>query len=320
MDKLRMPLHILLAGNHKELIASVAVSLLQSGSKLMICSENNADFANLVNHLFSENNNGIYQTHHHIPFEICEDLSAANACDLAIILTTEDTAVKSCYIKQMDKILEGHKIIACNTESIHLDVLQMGTRHPERVIGANWADPVYTTMFLEIIRNEKSSDKHVRYLTHIAVSYLGKDPYIVSLGYSVRSRLFCAIIREAFFLIDNGYATPEDIDRAFRNDAGFYLPFAGNFRYMDLMGLYAYGLVMKDLNPELSKETVPPDFLLKMESLEQIGMKSGKGFYTYSDGEARHWRYWFKKFSGEIEKIQKKYPLITEEETAGKNS
>src|SRR5690606_30244795 len=98
----------------------------------------------------------------------------------------------------------------------------------------------------------------------------------------------------AFYLVENGYASMESIDRACRNDAGYYLPFAGNFRYMDLMGTYAYGVVMKDLNPELSKATVVPDSVVA-------------DFQSYAADHPEHWEKIVRTVSEEIRELILKY-------------
>ena len=116
-----------------------------------------------------------------------------------------------------------------------------------------------------------------------------------------------AMMREGIHLVENGYATIEDIDRACRNDAGYYLPFAGNFRYMDLMGAYMYGVVMQDLNPELSKNKHIPEFCRKLFQSGAEGMRDGKGFYEYEEGEAEEWEKKFRKFSYEIKDVISKY-------------
>ncbi|MEO5646900.1 MAG: 3-hydroxyacyl-CoA dehydrogenase family protein [Chitinophagaceae bacterium] len=137
---------------------------------------------------------------------------------------------------------------------------------------------------------------------------LEKDPYVV-VNFSIRAKLMTAMIREAGYLIQNGYATLEDIDRACRNDAGYYLPFAGNFRYMDLMGTSAYGMVMKDLNPELAKDIdIPVCFKEVIESAE-LGMQDKKGFYNYNEGDLEKWEAFFQKFSYEVQNIMHRYPF-----------
>ena len=118
-----------------------------------------------------------------------------------------------------------------------------------------------------------------------------------------------AITREAFFLVDNGYASIEDIDRACRNDAGYYLPFAGNCRYMDLMGTHAYGLVMKDLYKELSQQDKVSDKLADLLADGKLGMEHGNGFYKYTKKAASQWEEKFRQFSFQIKEIIDKYPF-----------
>jgi 3-hydroxybutyryl-CoA dehydrogenase len=121
--------------------------------------------------------------------------------------------------------------------------------------------------------------------------------------------------REAVYLVDNGYASIADVDRACRNDAGYYLPFCGNCRYMDLMGAYAYGRVMKDLNPDLSKETETSGLLERIEKEDRKGMINNKGFYDYTDAEVKQWRETMEKFSYQIQSIMEKYPFNLEKKT-----
>src|SRR5690606_12096600 len=91
-------------------------------------------------------------------------------------------------------------------------------------------------------------------------------------------------------------------------DAGYYLPFTGNFRYMDLMGTYAYGMVMKDLNKELSNMDTLPGILQEKQRNGEVGMDAGKGFYSYSTEEKVYWQAVFDGFSREIQQLISKYP------------
>lgn len=229
--------------------------------------------------------------------------------DMAILVTEEDLEVKKNSIARLETALNSHALIAVNTETIGLDLLQKHAVSPDRIIGLNWTEPADTTFFLEIIANEVTNPAYADQLMQTAIDHWGKDPYIIHGNTGVRTRLLSAMIREAFYLVENGYATVEDVDRACRNDAGYYLPFAGNLRYMDLMGTYAYGMVMKDLNPELSTDQHLPAFLEKMISDKALGMESGKGFYDYQTGEAERWRQLLTKFSGEVKELIGRYPF-----------
>lgn len=233
---------------------------------------------------------------------------------LAIVFTNEDLDEKKAVLARLEELLPPTATIAINAESIPLDLLQEGTRHPERIVGANWVEPVHTTCFLELISNDRTSKDHVEWLYNTARDSWKKDPYLVSHGSGIRQRMMSALVREAFYLVENGYASVEDIDRACRNDAGYYLAFAGNCRYMDLMGTYAYGMVMKDLNKELSNDQqVAPFFTAIMES-GKLGMANNAGFYNYQEGEREVWDKTFREFTYQIQHIMERYPNSYKEE------
>jgi 3-hydroxybutyryl-CoA dehydrogenase len=75
------------------------------------------------------------------------------------------------------------------------------------------------------------------------------------------------------------------------------------------MGTYIYGVVMQDLNPDLSKERNIPHFFNKIIAEGRLGMKNGKGFFEYKDKEVEKWQRIFRKFSYQIQKIIDKYPF-----------
>ncbi|PPL02794.1 3-hydroxyacyl-CoA dehydrogenase NAD-binding domain-containing protein [Parapedobacter indicus] len=215
-----------------------------------------------------------------------------------VVITEERSDIKRQLIERLEGCVGKDAVIAVNTESIPLAELQAASRYPERILGLNWCYPADLTFFLEIICNEKSASNQIRALEAMAKNGWNKDPYLVKSGFSVRARMMAAWAREAFYLVENGYASIESIDRACRNDAGYYLPFAGNFRYMDLMGTYAYGVVMKDLNPELSQATVLPDSVVA-------------DFQDYAADHPERWEKIVRTFSEEIRELILKYPHET---------
>ncbi|MBD2703532.1 3-hydroxyacyl-CoA dehydrogenase [Spirosoma sp. BT702] len=234
--------------------------------------------------------------------------------DLAILITEENLAVKKQAISGLEKNISANTIIAVNTESIPLRSLQENVAEPGRIIGVNWTEPAHTTFFLEIIANQSTRKSCIDYVATMARQRWGKDPYVIQRETGVRMKLMAALIREAFYLVENGYASVEDIDRACRNDAGYYLPFAGNLRYMDLMGTYAYGMVMKDLNPELSTSQNLPDFFTQRIQANDVGMDAGKGFYGYEPGEPEKWANLTRQFSFQISELMEKYPFDSQSE------
>lgn len=300
--------NILVVGGGR-LTAGIVTNLLQSEATVYFTSNNIQQDKQFINDNITDwkQNKDIQITVDRLLY--IQSASEAIDIDLAVCITEENLVSKQQWIRKLERLLPSETIIATNTESFLLDQLQQQTKHPERIVGLNWCDPAHTTAFLEIIANEMTSPAVVKRVEIAARDYWHKDPYTVYCGYSVRSRLMAALIREAFYLVEHGYASVEDIDRSCRNDAGYYLPFAGNCRYMDLMGSYAYGLVMKDLNRELSKQDQPPSFFIQLINAGKTGMESKAGFYNYAKDEEKGWDEQFRKFSFEIKDIMEKYPF-----------
>jgi len=308
LSKQTRPVNPIMVAGNGNLTCTIAVDLLKAGYPVELYTDNPDEAGSLIHNYFSEakGSNGTSSI-------LCRELQVQkkiknkSKAALAIAITIEDLAVKKDIIGLLEKTLDPHAIIAINSESIALSEIQQDAIDPSRIIGLNWTEPAHTTKFLEVVTNS-AVDKRVTEQIDQLAEALCKDPYTVGeLG--IRSRLMAAMIREAFYLVEKGYASVEDIDRACRNDAGYYLPFAGNCRYMDLMGTYAYGMVMKDLNPDLSKEQQLPAFFEKIIKEGGMGLENGKGIYQYSPEEVKIWRTVFNEFIYHIEKIINKYPF-----------
>ncbi|MGV3560235.1 3-hydroxyacyl-CoA dehydrogenase family protein [Larkinella arboricola] len=245
--------------------------------------------------------------------ELIDGLDEAYGFSLIIVCTDENEFQKKARIRQLEQVVSPDALIALNTESIPLSTIQRDAHHPERIIGVNWSEPADTTYFLEIVTNEKNDDRLVEDFSTRAKQRWQKDPYVVRSDNGIRTRMLCAMIREAFFLLENKYVSVEDIDRACRNDPGYYLPFGGHFRYMDLMGTFIYGVVMQDLFPELSKDRHVPGFFTEMVQNGDLGMVTEKGFYPYKEGETAQWEVSFREFSQQIRDLMSRYPFQYEE-------
>ncbi|RYZ63066.1 MAG: 3-hydroxyacyl-CoA dehydrogenase family protein [Chitinophagaceae bacterium] len=283
---------------------SIAVCLLHAGHDIHVCTPD-AEAAKTAIALYLSEMSEEVPCSGQITF--LQVLSSNIFYEGAMAITEEDADSKKRTVAMIENYLLPDAFIAINTESIGLDAVQAAAKHPERVIGLNWTEPAHTTRFLEIIKNSCTSSAVYQRVEALSMQW-SKDAYTVE-NFGVRSRLLSALIREASYLVENGYASVEDIDRACRNDAGYYLPFAGNFRYMDLMGTYAYGMVMKDLNPDLSTETSLPGFFKAIVEEGALGIENGRGFYSYTQDEAAYWRNMFREYSYQIEKVIDKYPF-----------
>lgn len=241
-------------------------------------------------------------------FTLTEDYSRLAGCRIVLESIVEDIETKKAIYRAIEDVVPRAAIIGSNTSSIPLTLLQEGARHPDRFVGVHWDEPAHITCFMEIIMGRATEERFARQTLALAALW-GKEPSLLRRDVRgfITNRISYAMFREACHLVDSGVCTFEDVDRSLRNDVGWWMPFAGPFRYMDLMGVEAYYRVMKDLLPELSTDPgIPPAIANVVESGGR-GIANGRGFYRYTKAEAEHWEREFLKFNYEIRKLTGKY-------------
>ena len=229
--------------------------------------------------------------------------------EIVIESIIENIDSKKKVFQQLETVLSPTAIIGSNTSAIPVTILQNGLKHPERLLGIHWGEPAHVLRFLEVICGNESDVKYAEKIVALAETW-GKEPSLVrkDIRGFITNRLMYAMMREAFHLVDKGYASYEDIDRACRNDFGYWITFAGPFRFMDLTGIPAYLTVMKDLFPELDNATQAPDFMEKLVASGAKGVSNAQGFYSYTKETAEKWEKLFVEFTYEIRKLSEKYP------------
>ena len=294
---------VLVVGDNAAL-PGILVCLLEAGHQVYVLDEKKTGLSNLLRDCFSSKDK---EKHLLQNLKKVVNLAEIEGVELAIALTAENLDAKKGLIHQLETAVPPDTLIAINSESIPLQAIREATRFPQRIIALNWTEPAHTTFFLEIVSDKDTAEDLIDDLVEVAQKEWQKDPYVLRNGLGIRSRMMAALVREAFGLIEEGYVGVEDIDRACRNDAGYYLPFSGHFRYMDLMGTYLYGIVMQELNPELSKATHIPAFFSELIQQGAKGMENNKGFYTYTEEEKQQFRLSFKKFTHEMKGLISHY-------------
>lgn len=138
----------------------------------------------------------------------------------------------------------------------------------------------------------------------------GKEPSLLRRyvrGF-ITNRVSYAMFREACHVVDSEVATIKDVDRSLRNDVGWWITFAGPFRYMDLMGVSGYARVMKDLLPDLSNSPEVRTLMKNVVESGGHGAASGREFYSYTPAQAKRWEKLFLKFNYEVRTLAQKYP------------
>ncbi|MBC9929392.1 3-hydroxyacyl-CoA dehydrogenase family protein [Chitinophaga qingshengii] len=240
---------------------------------------------------------------------ITEDYTLLQPCGLVIESTIENLEIKKAVYNKIETVIDPGCLLVSNTSAIPISMLQKLTKHPSRFLGLHWAEPSHTTRFLEVICGDDSDVQLGEYLYQLSHRW-GKEPILVrkDIRGFVTNRLMYAMYREAFYLVENGYATVEDVDRSCRNNAGYFMTFVGIFRWMDLTGVPAYHNVMKDLFPDLNNSTAVPRLITDIVNAGGRGVANAKGFYEYTEEEAKLWEETFADFSYKIRELALQYP------------
>lgn len=205
-----------------------------------------------------------------------DDLQGAQ---LVIEAATENLELKLKILRQLDGLLAPEAIVATNTSSISITQLAAVTGRADRFIGMHFFNPVPMMALVEIIRGLQTSDA-----THDAVRdlalQLGKTPITVknSPGFVV-NRILVPMINEAFFVLAEGLASPEDIDAGMKLGCNHPI---GPLALADMIGLDVCLAVMNVYFAEFNDSKYRPCPLLKeMVAAGYLGRKTGRGVYRY---------------------------------------
>ncbi len=245
---------------------------------------------------------------------ISEDYERLNDCNLVIECVIEESEIKASVYKKIEREVSEETVVASNTSAIPISALQEFISHPERFIGIHWAEPAYMTRFLEITKGRQTLSKYADWIFDLA-HHWGKEPTLLKKDIRgfVTNRLMYAVYRELFHLVDSGEATIEDVDKAFKYDAGSWMTLMGVFRRMDYVGLEDYPEIFRNLFPKLCNDDKVPERMQEMIRIKARGIHNGKGLYNYTEEEAKQADEAFASFNMDIYKLASLYSLKSSE-------
>lgn len=205
---------------------------------------------------------------------------AAKGADLVIEAIIEALDVKLELFRKLDDICKKETIFATNTSALSITELAAVTRRSDRFVGTHFFNPVHIMRLVEIVRGLETSDDTVDCVAAV-IQGMGKESVIVtdSPGF-VTSRISVMIGNEAFYMLQEGVASAEDIDKAIK--LGLNHPM-GPFELVDLVGLDIRLNVLKDLHHRLGEKFRPCPLLEKYVNAGYLGRKVGRGVYKYED-------------------------------------
>jgi 3-hydroxybutyryl-CoA dehydrogenase len=206
---------------------------------------------------------------------------AVRGAGVVIEAVVEDLQVKQRLLSEAERAAPPDALLASNTSSLSIGHLAAGLSQPGRLVGMHFFNPVHVMKLVEIVTH----DRVAPHMTDRAVAFarqLGKEPIVVkdSPGFA-SSRLGVVLGLEAMRMLEQGVASAEDIDKAM--ELGYNHPM-GPLRLTDLVGLDVRLAIAEYLHVTLRlPHYEPPAILRDKVKKGELGRKTGKGFYSWSD-------------------------------------
>ncbi|HSK82005.1 MAG TPA: 3-hydroxyacyl-CoA dehydrogenase family protein [Rubrobacter sp.] len=218
--------------------------------------------------------------------ETADDVAGAvGDVDLVFEAVPEDLGMKEEILDSCSAAAPQDAVIVSNTSSLPINDLSEFVGWPERFCGMHWFNPPEWTPGVEVIPADVTDPEVVGQLVEF-LRGIGKRPAVVGDGPGfVANRIQNALFLEAVRCVEEGLASPQEVDEVVRSCFGFRLPFFGPFQISDMAGLDVYENVLDVLEEGLGERFTAPESLRKLVEEGRTGTKSGAGFLQYTDEE-----------------------------------
>lgn len=207
---------------------------------------------------------------------------ASKGAELVIEALAEDIDLKQDVFEKLDGLCDPDVILASNTSGLAPTLLAKKTSHPERVVVAHFWNPPQLVPLVEIVPGEKTS-KETMDRTCNWVEFIGKKAVRMEKecpGF-IGNRLQLALLREALYIVEKGWAKPEEVDKAVEYAHGRRLPVTGPICSADLGGLDIFNNISSYLFKDLCNYTEPSKLMDEKVKEGKLGSKTGEGFYKW---------------------------------------
>ncbi len=211
--------------------------------------------------------------------EPADDVAALAGCDLVIEAVFEDLAVKHDLFTRIEAVVAPATVLATNTSALSVTEIAAVLAQPERVVGMHFFNPAPVLPLVEVIRGELTADAAFE-TAYAFAEQIGKDPIACgdTPGFVV-NRILIPVLNDAVRVLEEGTASPEDIDKGMRLGTGWPI---GPLALIDLIGIDVHVHVCEALwSAFRDPRFAPPPRLVRMVQAGLLGRKSGRGFYGY---------------------------------------
>ncbi|AKN33367.1 3-hydroxybutyryl-CoA dehydrogenase [Clostridium carboxidivorans P7] len=208
---------------------------------------------------------------------------AVKDVDFVIESLAENLELKQDIFRQLDEICPKEVVLATNTSGLSPTAIAKNTKYPERVVVAHFWNPPQLIPLVEVVPGEKTSQDTMK-MAMEWVEFIGKKAVRMEkecLGF-IGNRLQLALLREALYIVEQGWAKPEEVDKAMEYGHGRRLPVTGPLCSADLGGLDIFHNVSTYLFEDLCNYTKPSKLMQQKIEAGDLGSKSGQGFYNWT--------------------------------------
>lgn len=207
-------------------------------------------------------------------------------CDYIVENIVENLDIKLAFYKDITPMIPEETIICTNTSGLSINKLASAVKYPERFIGMHWFNPPHLIPLIEIIRGQETTQEVVDTVYYISQK-IGKKPVVVNKdvpGFAA-NRIQLAVLREALYMVEEGIVSPEGVDDVMKYGLGFRYACLGPLETVDFGGIDTFEHISDYLMPDLCDSKEIPALLEKHYQNNELGVKTKKGFYDYSDGK-----------------------------------
>ena len=207
---------------------------------------------------------------------------AAREADLVIEAVPEEMDSKIEIFTLLDKICRPGTVLASNTSSLSVTEIASVTYRPRKCVGMHFFNPVHKMKLLEVVRALETDDETIAAAFEVGTR-MGKEVVVIkeSPGF-ITSRINAMIGNEAFYMLQEGIASAEDIDKALK--LGLNHPM-GPFELVDLVGLDTRLHILEYLHKSLGEKFRPAPLLVQHVKAGRLGRKSGRGVFDYPESQ-----------------------------------